>query len=107
MKTPTAIRRRSKPFGTLRCEGQVSDTSASRSPLDVRHTAQRWWCCGRVGHAVTPARRCEGVQKILADEAADEARGVGQTEPSGQGRRSEFWHRAAKLRRVLTQLWHS
>ena len=36
MKTPTAIRRRSKPFGTLRCEGQVSDTSAST--ISVRRT---------------------------------------------------------------------
>ena len=51
-----------------------------RSSVDVRHAAQRRRRCGRMGHAVAEARRCEGVQEILADEATDEARGAGEVE---------------------------
>ena len=49
-----------------------------RSSFDVRHAAQRRRRCGRMGHAVVKARRCEGVQEVLADEATDEARSAGE-----------------------------
>ena len=37
-----------------------------------------------MGHAVAPGGRCKGLQKVLADEAADETRGTDEndeTEP--------------------------
>ena len=92
MRIQTVIRRRSRPSGTRRCDGQVFVLSHLRSPLDVRDPAQCRRRCGRVGHAVAPARRCEGVQEVLADEATDETRGAGETEPSGERERFEFWH---------------
>ena len=62
-----------------------------RSSVDVRHPAQCRRRCGRVGHAVVAARRCEGVQEVLADEATDEARSARETEPPGE-REGWFWH---------------
>ncbi len=92
---------------TLRRAG-IPILSDLRSPLHIRHPAQRRRRRGRVGHAVAPARRCEGIQEVLADEAADEARGAGETEPPGQRKRPGFWHsQQANPSRVLTQFWHS
>ena len=53
-------------------------------PLDLRHAAERWWCSGRVGHAVAETGRREGVQEVLSDETTDEARGTGKTKPPGK-----------------------
>ena|ERR1017187_7600746 len=41
-------------------------------------------------HAVAPAGRCPGLQEVLADEAADEARGAVEDESSGQRAGEEF-----------------
>ena len=57
---------------------------ALRSPLHVRHPAE----CGRrgrrVGDAAASADGRQGVQEVLADEVADEARGADQAQPQGQ-----------------------
>ena len=84
--------------------GEGSIFSHLRSPIDVRHPAQRRRGRRRVGHAVAPAGRCEGVQEILANEAADEARGAGQTEPPSQRKRSGFWHSTGP---IWSGFWHS
>ena len=34
----------------------------------------------------------KGVQKVFANEAADETRGAGETQPAGERNRSGFWH---------------
>jgi len=52
-----------------------------RSSLDLRHAAQRRRRSRRMGHSAPPTGRCEGVQEVLANEIADEARSAGQTEP--------------------------
>ena len=72
--------------------GEVSVLSHLRSPLHVRHAAQRRRRRGRVGDAVAPAGRREGVQEVLADEAADETRGAGKAEPASERKRPGFWH---------------
>jgi hypothetical protein len=36
------------------------------------------------GDAVVAARRCEGVQEVLADEAADEKGGAAEDQPEGE-----------------------
>ena len=41
--------------------------------LDLRYTAQSRRRGRRVGDAVAPARGRDGLQKVLADEVADEA----------------------------------
>ena len=84
--------------------GEGSIFSHLRSPIDIRHPAQRRRRCRRVGHAIAPAGRCEGFQEILADEAADETRGIGETEPPSQRRRSGFWHSTGPIR---SGFWHS
>jgi CheY-like chemotaxis protein len=53
---------------------------------------ERRWRRRRVGDAVAPARRRQGVQEVFANEAADEARGAGETQPAGERNRSGFWH---------------
>ena len=55
-----------------------------RPPLDVRVAPERRWRGGRVGDPAAPAGGREGVQEVLANEAADEARGAGQAEPNGK-----------------------
>ena len=62
----------------------------------------------RVGHAVAPAGRRKGIQEVLANEAADEARGAGEIEPPSERKRPGFWHsHRANPSRVLAQFWHS
>ncbi len=39
---------------------------------------ERRWRSRRVGDAAAPARRRQGVQEVLADEVADEARGAAE-----------------------------
>ena len=87
--------------------GRCSILSHLRSSLDIRDPAQCRRRCRRVGDAVASARRCEGVQEVLANEATDEAGSAGETEPPGKRERPEFWHSEAQLRRVLAQFWHS
>ena len=70
--------------------GGCSILSDLRSAIDVRHPAQRRRRCRRVGDAVAAAGRREGVQEVLADEAADEAGGAGQAEPARERKREEF-----------------
>ena len=88
---------------TLRT-GRCSILSHLRSPLHVRDPAQCRRRCGRVGHAVASARRCESVQEVLADEATDEAGSAGEIQPPGERKRAEFWHSASRFR---TGFWHS
>jgi len=87
---------------------EILDTSASTIFAPRMLPGSCRWCCGRVGDAVAPAGRCEGAQKILADEVADEARSTSKTKPSGQRRRPGFCHSAAKLKggfdKVMSQL---
>src|SRR5882757_9505705 len=53
-----------------------------RSPLDVRHPAQRRRRGGRVGHAVAPSGPCQVVHEVFANEVAIETRGAGETQPA-------------------------
>jgi hypothetical protein len=62
MKTPTAIRRRSRPFGTRRCDGQVFDTSAST--IFARRTATRLSAGGVADEWVTQLLR-QGDAKVF------------------------------------------
>jgi len=75
-----------------------------RSPLDVRHPAQRRRRCGRVGDAVAPPGRRQGVQEVFPNEAADETRGAGETQPASERNRSGFWHSTGP---GCTGFWHS
>ena len=47
-------------------------------------------------YAAPPAGRCEGLQEVLANEASDEARSAGKTDPPSQRERGEFWHSRGK-----------
>ena len=84
--------------------GEGSILSHLRSPIDIRHPAQRRRGCRRVGHAVASAGRCEGFQEVLANEVADEARGAGETQPPCERKRAGFWHSTG---RISTGFWHS
>lgn len=54
------------------------------SSLDLRHTAQRRGCSGRVGRAnASPGRRAS-LKEIFVDETADEARGSGEAQPPSE-----------------------
>jgi integrase len=61
-----------------------------RSAVDVRDSFKRGWRGRRVGHAVAPAGRCEGVQEVLADETANEKGGTTETEQKGERGRAGF-----------------
>src|SRR5580658_1234289 len=76
---------------------RCSVLSDLRAAIDVRYAAQRRRSGGRVGHAVASTGGCEGIQKVLADEASDEARSADQAKPEGQRRRAGFWHSQDKL----------
>jgi integrase len=54
-----------------------------RSEIDVCHPGQCWRRRRRVGNPDASARRREGLQEVLADEATDEARGSGEDQPAG------------------------
>ena len=82
-KSPTGYQTNFKKTWEELCEGGHSVLPAVRSPLNVCHAAECGRRGGRVGHAAASADRCQGVQEVLADEASDEAGGVGETEPSG------------------------
>ena len=63
-----------------------------------------------MGYAVAAAGRCEGLQEVFSDEAADETRGSGKVEPDGKRtereRRPELCHSEGGLMgfdTVLTQ----
>jgi hypothetical protein len=84
--------------------GEGSILSHLRSPIHIRYSAQRRRGCRRVGDAVAPAGRCEGIQEVLTDEAADQARGVGEIEPPSQRNRPGFWH---SQRPIQAGFWHS
>jgi integrase len=83
-RSQMSTRNRSRQSGVSRCGEQVFATFAFTTSLDVRRTAQCRRRCGRVGQAVAPTGRCEGIQEVLADEATDETRGVDQIESSGK-----------------------
>ncbi len=84
-----------------------------RPALDLRDAPERRRRGGRVGDSAAPAGRCEGVQEILADEVADEARGAAEAQSDGQrvcGRSGtgrmmsrEFWDRELGFGTVLRQ----
>ena len=76
---------------------KVSVLSDLRSALDIRDAFERRRRSGRMGHPVATAGRCEGVQEVLADEAADETRGAGEAEPAGQREPAGFWHSEGEL----------
>src|SRR5262249_26517526 len=69
-------------------DGVASDASSSegavlshlRSAFDLCDALECRGRCRRVGDAAPPAGRCEGLQEVLADEVADEARGATEAE---------------------------
>ena len=75
----------------------------------VRHPAQCRGRSGRVGHPGASARRREGLQEVLADEGADEARGFGKDQPARQRGAEGFWLSCGPLERgigtVIAQFW--
>ena len=95
------IRRRSRRSGTQRLRRAKRPVLPDlRSAVYLCDSAQRGWRRGRMGYAVAAARRREGVQEVLADEAADETGGAAEAEPEGQ-RDGGFG--AGRL--VLRQFW--
>ena len=52
----------------------VIRNSQFQENFDLRHPAQRWRRCGRVGQAVAPPGRCEGVQESIGAVEAKERR---------------------------------
>src|SRR5262249_9615533 len=73
-------------------DGVAADTEARegavlphlRSAVDVRDAVERWWRSRRMGDAAPAPGRCEGVQEVLADEVADEARGAAEAQSRGE-----------------------
>ena len=55
-----------------------------------------------MGHAAPAPRGYQGVQEVLTDEAADEARSSGEAEPESK-RQKGFWHRRGRVK----GFWHS
>jgi integrase len=78
-----------------------------RSPLDIRHPALRRRRRARVGHAVAPLGRRQSVQEVFANEAADETRGAGETQPASERTGPGFSTAEGQLNRVLAQFLHS
>lgn len=56
-----------------------------RFAIHVRNPTQCRRGGGRVGDAITAAGRCEGVQKVLAEEASDEVGGVEENRKANEG----------------------
>ena len=71
-------------------EGEGAILPDLRSPFHVRDSSERGWRGGRVGDAIAPAGRRQGVQEVLTDEAADETGGSAEAEPAGERERPEF-----------------
>ena len=102
----------------------AEDTSASwssllsdlRPALDVCNKTERRRRCRRVGNPVASTGRLAHLQKVFADEAADETRGSGENQPAGKRNVTEskhgFWYSDDSVRelaheRILAQFWHS
>ena len=83
--------------------GEGSVLPDLRPAFDVRNAPERRRRGGRVGDPAAPAGRCEGVQEVLADEAADEARGVAEAESARPTSRRAFWDRSDDESGVLGQ----
>src|SRR6266567_9455171 len=93
----------------------AEDTSASwgslfsdlRPALDVRDETERRRRGRRVGDPAASTGRLAHLQKVFADEAADETRGSGENQPAGKRNVAEsrhgFWHRHDSVR----EFWHS
>ena len=61
---------------------------------------------GRVGHAAAPPGGREGVQEVLADEAADETGGAAEAEPEGQRGPDRVLSRRRSTDGVLSRFCH-
>src|SRR5690242_7717577 len=103
----------------------AEDTSASwssllsdlRPALDVRNETKRRRCCRRVGDPAASTGRLAHLQKVFADETADEAGGSGENQPAGKRNVTEsrpgFWDSHDSVRElwhkegILAQFWHS
>src|ERR1035437_4942664 len=66
-----------------------------------------------MGHPASASGRCEGVQEVFTNEAADETRGAREDRQKGK-RQGEFRHRGGFVKgfwhsfgTVLAQFWHS
>ena len=69
---------------TLRVVVRAATDPHLRSAVDVRDAPERWRRGGRVGDAAPAPGRREGVQEVLADEVADEARGAAEAQSRGE-----------------------
>ena len=90
-------RKRRRPSDDVQ-DRLAADAAASEGPvsphlrpaLDLRDATERWRRGGRVGDAASPAGRRESVQEVLADEIADEARGVAEAQSDCQRVSEDF-----------------
>jgi hypothetical protein len=76
-----------EPEKDLECgfvKGKGTVLSNPRSAVDLRDSFKCGWRSRRMGHAVTSAGRCEGVQEVLADETANEEGGTAETEQESE-----------------------
>jgi integrase len=61
-----------------------------RSAVDIRDSVKCGWRGRRVGYAIAPAGRCQGVQEVFADEITNEKGGTTETESKGERGRAGF-----------------
>src|SRR5690348_3240493 len=92
----------------------AEDTSASwsslfsdlRPALDVRYETERRRRRRRVGDPAASTGRLAHLQKILANEAADETRGSGENQPAGKRNVTESWPGFWDSHDSVRELWH-
>ncbi len=94
--------------------GLAQSTSASwssllsdlRPALDICNTPKRRRSRRRVGDPVASTGRLAHLQKVFADEAADETRGSGENQPAGKRNGTESGNRFCDSHDSVRELWH-
>ncbi len=92
----------------------AEDTSASWGSLfsdlgpalDVRDETERRRRGRRVGDPAASTGRLAHLQKVFADEAADETRGSGENQPAGKRNGTESGNRFCDSHDSVRELWH-